>query len=289
MPATGNKSYRPLTLSIRILADGFSFFVCDPQSSSLVRGEHFHLNGEPMAQRLQRELGRSDYNNRQIDQVYVLICTPSLHVPLEEFHRDEATALYAFSMAEQDMNDLRVAYTIQPELESVEVYAIPRDVEEAIIQYFPTARFFASRAMLMERLMRYERDVEEQLRKRHTLHEMERYPRRLFACLSDDGIEVVAFADGRLLFANTFDCHADADIQYFTLNVWQMLSYDAEHDHLILISDLSDEHTTALQNAFRLYVRQVDAQPPSGLFSHVLLASEKEVPVDLKALLLNRL
>ena len=156
MPATGNKSYHPLTLSIRIFADGFSFFVCDPQTSSLVRGEHFLKEKEPLAAHLQRELSRSDYNNRQIDQVYVLICTPSLHVPLEEFHRDEAASFYAFALAEQDMSRLRVAYTIQPDLESVEVYAVERDVEEAILQFFPTARFFASRALLMERFKRFE-------------------------------------------------------------------------------------------------------------------------------------
>lgn len=276
MLATGNKSYHPLTLSIRILADGFSFFVCDPQSSNLVRGEHFQLDGEPLAARLLKELGRSDYFNRQIDQVYVLVCTPSLHVPLEEFHRDEAASSYAFSLAEQDMSQLRVCYTIQPELESVEIYAVERDVEEAVLQYYPTARFFASRAMLMERLVRFEQDADN------------RYS-RLFACVSSEGVEVAFFKDGRLHFANSFDCTANVDIQYFTLNVWQMLGLNAEQDHLVLIADVQSAQAKALQSSLALYVRHVDLLAPADLFSRVPLAREPEVPIDLKALLLNRL
>ncbi len=276
MPATGNKSYHPLTLSIRIFADGFSFFVCDPQTTSLVRGEHFQLNGESLPIRLRRELNRSDYYNRQIDQVYVLICTPSLHVPLEEFRREEAAALYAFTFAGQDMSSLRVAYTIQAELESVEVYAISRDVEEVVLQFYPTARFFASRALLMERLMRYGQDAGSDCR-------------RLNVCISNEGLELVAFKEDRLLFANTFDCTASPDIQYFTLHVWQMLDYDAEEDCLTLIVEKADEQIQALQTAFSAYVRHVELLPAASLFSNVPLAREDEVPTDLKALLLNRL
>ena len=276
MPATGNKSYHPLTLSIRIFADGFSFFVCDPQTSSLVRGEHFLRGDEPLATHLQRELNRSDYNNRQIDQVYVLICTPSLHVPLEEFHRDEAAAFYAFSLAEQDMSRLRVAYTIQPDLESAEIYAIERDVEDTILQFFPTARFFASRAMLMERLKRYEDSSDE-------------HYRRLYAVISAEGLEVVFFHDRHLLFANSFEATTNIDIQYFTLNVWQMFNLDSEQDRLELIVETNEKQAQTLHVDFSAYVRHVDRLSAATLFSHVPLADENQVPIDLKALLLNRL
>ncbi|MBR1665068.1 MAG: DUF3822 family protein, partial [Bacteroidaceae bacterium] len=95
MPATGNKSYHPLSLSIRLRADGFSFFVCDLQTSSLIRGEHFRLTDSvSLAEQLSQELTRPDYFNRQIDQCFVLVCTASTRVPLEEFHREEAAALY---------------------------------------------------------------------------------------------------------------------------------------------------------------------------------------------------
>ena len=113
MPATGNNSYTPLSLSIRLRADGFSFFVCDVQSNSLIQGEHFAATEAcPLPELLQRELARPEYFNRQIVQAYVLVCTPSTHVPLEAFRRDEATELFACTFPHQSIIDHRVAYTI---------------------------------------------------------------------------------------------------------------------------------------------------------------------------------
>ncbi|MCR5779200.1 MAG: DUF3822 family protein [Bacteroidaceae bacterium] len=272
MPATGNKSYHPLSLSIRVYADGFSFFVCDPQTSSLVRGEHFrNAEGVPVAQQMMQELGKPDYFNRQIDQAYVLICSPSTRVPLEGFHRDEAEAIYAFTFAHEDMTRLRVAYTILPQLESVELYAIPRDIEETILQFYPTARFFASRAMLMERFLNYDKDVDSAYR-------------RLYLSPEAGGFTLLAFDNGHLAFANTFAVSSTADALYFVLNVWQTLGLQAMKDHLVLCT-ADDE----LRKAVAEYLMHVDVLSDIDLFPRVPLTREKEVPADLKALLLNRL
>ena len=274
MPATGNKSYHPLSLSIRIHADGFSFFVCDPQSSSLVRGEHFRRTESiPLAQQLTQELCRPDYFNRQMDQAYVLLCSPSIHVPLEEFRRDEAAALYNFTMTETNQDAVRVAYTILPQLESVELYTIPRDIEDAILQFFPTARFFASRAMLMERLLHYDEDVKDD----HN---------RLYMVPEAHGFSLFTFAQGHLRFANTFDASTTPDILYFVLNTWQTLGFDAKGDHLVICTSTD---VTSEKKALEEYLMHIDVQTDEELFPLVPLAKEKEVPSDLKALLLNRL
>lgn len=281
MPATGSKSYHPLSLSIRLRADGFSFFVCDTQSNSLIRGEHFRIDdGESVALRLQHELARSDYYNRQIEQAFVLVDTPSTHVPLEEFHRGEAADLYHFTFAQTDSQTQRVAYTILPELESVALYAIPRDVEEVILQYYPMARFFAARAMLTERLLHLHEDTADQAA-------------RLYVCLYDGRIDVIAFADSHLRFLNTFATNKPANIQYFVLNVWQMLGLDPENDRLVLISEVpgtdAESTLTALQQGFALYLRHTDTLTSDDLFPRVPLARERQLPLDLKALLLNRI
>ena len=277
MPATGNKSYHPLSLSIRIHADGFSFFVCDPQTSSLVRGEHFApVDGLPLAQQLQQELSKPDYFNRQIDQTYVLLCSPATRVPLEEFHRDEAAALYGLTFAGEDMDAVRVAYTIQPQLESVELYAIPRDVEETILQFYPTARFFASRAMLMERLLCYDEDTPVE------------GVRRVFLSPEEQGFSLYAFEDGHLRFANSFATENTADALYYALNAWQSLGLQSLKDHLVLCAATASD-VEALHKALSEYVLHVDVVLHSELFPRVPLSGEKQVPADLKALLLNRL
>ncbi len=277
MPATGSKSFTPLSLSIRLRADGFSFFVCDVQSNTLIQGEHFAASDAcSLAEQLQRELSRPEYFNRQIDQAYVLVCTPSTHVPLEAFRREEAVDIFSFTFPQQSLLDTRVAYTILPELESVELFAINRDVEDAILQYYPTARIFASRSMLIERLLRYADD---------SLSDC----RHLFCCLDDDGVDVVTFADGRLRYANTFVEKKNANIQYLVLNVWQMLGLNAEADHLVIVAAEAYPELNQLRQGFGLYLRNVDSVQPSELFPNVALARERKMPLDLKALLLNRL
>jgi hypothetical protein len=277
MPATGNKSFTPLSLSIRLRADGFSFYVCDVQSNSLIRGEHFAADANvPIAQQLQRELSKPEYFNRQIDQAYILVCTPSTHVPLEAFRRDEATELFAFTFPQEAVTSNRVAYTILPELESVELFSIDRDVEDVILQYYPTARFFASRSMLLERLLRYDDDIE-------------RSGRNLYCCISGEGIIVAQIEKGRIKYANTFAETLAPNIQYYVLNVWQMLGLDAETDHLVVIADEAYSEQKALCQGFELYLRNIDSVASSDLFPNVALARERNMPVDLKALLLNRL
>ena len=276
MPATGNKSYHPLSLSIRLRADGFSFFVCDLQTSSLIRGEHFRLaDSLSLAEQLSQELCRPDYFNRQIDQCFVLICTPSTRVPIEEFRREEAAALYELTFAGQDMSRQRVAYNILPQLESAEIYAIPTDVEEVILQFYPTARFFASRAILMERLLLLEEDQPQQAA-------------RLYVCSEAEGYSLYAFDGRRLRFANTFSITSVPDALYFVLNVWKTLALDSLRDSLKFVAPM-DERDEQLRTALADYLMHVDVLSPADIFPRVPLAREKQVPVDLMALLLNRI
>ena len=276
MPATGNKSYHPLSLSIRLRADGFSFFVCDLQTSSLIRGEHFRLaDSLSLAEQLTQELTRPDYFNRQIDQCFVLVCTPSTRVPLEEFHREEAAALYALAFDQGNAAEQRVAYNILPQLESAEIYAIPADVEEAVLQFYPTARFFASRAILMERLLLLEEDQPEQ-------------QRRLYVCSETDGYSLYAFDGRRLRYANTFQIASAPDALYFILNVWKQLELDQQKDSLKLLAS-QDESNEELRQALSEYLLNIEALSPADIFPRVPLAREKQVPVDLMALLLNRI
>ena len=228
-----------------------------------------------MAEQLSQELCRPDYFNRQIDQCFVLICTPSTRVPIEEFHREEAATLYELTFAGQDMSHQRVAYNILPQLESAELYAIPTDVEETILQFYPTARFFASRAILMERLLLLEED-------------QPRESARLYVCAEAEGYSLYAFEGRRLRFANTFQISSAPDAVYFVLNVWKALALDSQRDCLKIVAPL-DERDELLRTTLADYLLHVDTLLATDIFPRVPLAREKQVPVDLMALLLNRI
>ena len=302
MPATGNNSYRPLSLSIRLRADGFSFFVCDLQSAALLRGEHFTLqpttdeagSHQPaLAERLAEALARTEYCNRQIAQAYVLVDAPFTHVPLEHFRRDEAAAMHVLCIHDADERTMRVGYNILPMLEVAVLYGLPRDVEEAVLQFYPTARFFAAEAMLLECLAANAPMLAT------SADPAQRLP--LFVHVAPAAADAAAtvavyhFADSQpprdiasLRMANTFSCSTAADALYFVLNVWQSLGLDGSTDDLILLghkSPMLDELRQSLSD-YVLSVRHVAADE---LFPNLSLAREAEVPLELMALLLNRL
>lgn len=242
----------------------------------MLRGEHFTLDeGETVADKLMHELGRPDYFNSQIEQAFIVVDSPATLVPLEEFRRDETRAFYELTHKQADaMNNKRAAYTIMPHLEMVEIYAIECDVEEAILQYYPTARFFGPRAMLMERLFQYNSQVD--------ASEMQ-----LYCHMQHNSCSLFAYNDNGILFANTFDAGSVADTTFFILNTWQQLQLNALEDTLVMFND-NYEPIQELQKELAAYLQNIETHQQSELFSNAPLSREQQVPLQLKALLLNR-
>lgn len=246
-----------------------------------MRGEHFTLEqGQTLAQRLIAELSRPDYFNRQINQAYVMTDLPSTLLPLENFRREEAASVYRFAVGDAPQ-DARVSYTIMPHLETVEVFGIQPDVEEAILQFYPTARFFGTQAMLLERLMRHEAE---------TVADGDT-TRRLY-CLPSP-LRLYAIADGRIAFANSFDTASVADAVFFTLAVWKQLGLDAQTDTLQLLSspltkEGAGDGLSDLMHELAPYLANIAVLKPKELFANAPLSKEQQLPLPLMALLLNR-
>lgn len=274
MPATGNKNYHPKSLSIRLHAGGFSFYVCDLQSSNLIRGEHFPLSAdESLSERLTKELNADAYFNNQIESVSVLVCGPSTRLPLDEFKRDEATAFYRHLFPFTYRS--RVAYNIQSQAETVELYAIPEDVEQTILRFYPNAQFYASQVMLQERLLRFDNEADTK-------------GRRLYCCFTPEELHLYSFQHGHLSFANTFDIDTTENLLYLVLGTWKQLRFDADIDTLYLFSNDKSPLLTALHIALSSYVCNTQLLTPKECFVNATISKEKEMPLDLMALLLSR-
>lgn len=282
MPATGNNPHIALTLSIRLSADGFCFYVCNPQENSLVRSERFSLGAdESWTDKLQQALSRQEYFNRNIDQVFVLTCSPSTRVPIESFVREEANALYELAFNLPDVEQYHIIYNILPRLEAVELYRIRRDVEDTILQFYPTARFFGCNAMLQERLL-------------HIDEESTPSERKLYLCLLPEQLSLFQFHDGALVYANNFPRTSLNDELYIILYAWNTLGLNVETDHLVTLcnelpSKFVASSTSRLVKSLSDYIVHIDSLTPATLFPRIPLAHEKALPVDLLALLLNRL
>lgn len=234
-----------------------------------------------MAERIMHELSKPEYFNRNIDQVFVLSCSPSTRVPIEEFKREEAQALYELTFSLPDMERRHVVYNILPRLEAVELYSIRRDIEDAILQFYPTARFFGTNAMLQERLL-------------HIEEETEQAGQRLYLCFLPEHLSLFLFQDGRLCYANNFPKSSINDALYMILYVWRTLGLSPDTDQLItfsseLPSKFISSNTSRLVQMLSDYIAHIEFLTPARLFPRIPLAHELDIPVDLLSLLLNRL
>ena len=106
-------------------------------------------------------------------------------------------------------------------------------------------------------------------------------PRQLYVVLHRKMMDVVCFAQGKLLFVNTFEYDKPDDILYYILYVWKQVGMDQERDQLHIYGGVSlrNSITTTLRN----YIQYISpAEIPSD--AYLLGAEVVQAPLDLIAL-----
>lgn len=217
MPVTGNKSLLNYSLSIRQCADGFSFFVHSIGSGQLVLSDYFHTEeDEDPRQALERLLKSNTVTCREYERVVLFSDAQTTHLPMDEFRREDIVALYRLAFSGNSVRPEDVRYQILPSLELVELYQMPASYEETLREFYPQASIQNIQASMLHYLAR----VSQGSYNSTTFH----------ACVDGKNTLVVAFRQGRLLFANNFHTANEAERTYHILYVWRTLEMDALHD-----------------------------------------------------------
>lgn len=106
-------------------------------------------------------------------------------------------------------------------------------------------------------------------------------PRQLYVVLHRKMMDVVCYAQGNLLFANTFEYDKPDDILYYILYVWKQVGMDQEKDQLHLYGGVSLRNNITL--TLRNYIQYISpAEIPSD--AYLLGAEIVQAPLDLIAL-----
>ncbi|RHU22083.1 MULTISPECIES: DUF3822 family protein [unclassified Parabacteroides] len=106
-------------------------------------------------------------------------------------------------------------------------------------------------------------------------------PRQMYVVIHRKMMDVVCFAQGKLLFVNTFGYDKPDDILYYILYVWKQVGMDQEKDQLHIYGGVSlrNSMTTTLRN----YIQYISpAEIPSD--AYLLGAEVVQAPLDLIAL-----
>lgn len=242
MPVTGNNSLTRYRLSIRVHAGGFSFLVTDAVNNTEVSHEIFAVQqGETLLSLLQHVVNRPSLTEVQYQEVQLLMDTPSTRVPLEEFRRDEAQALYRLTFGVESTVGREVRYEILPSLEVAELFSVDTEVEKFLLESFPQAKAHGFYGYVLEQTADRDRQREGEE-----------------SCLyvSTQGSEMFLFSytpDGRLRFANTYPASTVANQLYFLLYVWKTLGMDQRVDACVLLDDAS-----GLREELKQYILNIE-------------------------------
>ena len=108
-----------------------------------------------------------------------------------------------------------------------------------------------------------------------------RLPKQLYVTLYPRRMDIACYAQGNLLFVNSFNFESPDDVLYYILYVWKQAGMDQQKDQLRLFGEMSLR--VALTETLRNYLQYVDLQEiPSEAY---LLGSEiLQAPLDLIAL-----
>lgn len=243
MPVTGSNHIN-YNLSIRITADGFSFFVTEALSGDLMHREDFPIRTEePLSTMLAKALIRPSIQRTTYSKVRVVIDSDSTCIPLDEFRREDLPSHYKLVFDNVDIEKQNICYTLLPQIEVVEAFSVPKEVCNTISEIYPEATYTNSYATVMGRTAQF---------CKHRNPSM----RPLFAYVQRNQLFIYSIFQEKLLYANNFVIEHDQNALYYLLSVWKELELDECSNTCFIGGD--PEPAKQLAEEARQYLLHVD-------------------------------
>lgn len=250
-------------ITIRVARSSLAFAIADHESGSQIAFEQYVTrSGVAMAANLREAFKTSDLLRRQTHKARVLVDSPSLLVPVEEYKDQDNETLYRHSFP--DAGATVVMSNVLPDLNAVALFAVNRDLKLVVEDHYQDVHY----ACLMRPVWTY-------LHHRSFIGNR----RKLYAYFHDGTLELFSFERNRFIFCNRYDARHIKDVVYFILFVWKQLALDQMRDELFLVGDMPDKDN--LLTALRMYVSTVIVMNPSANFNRAPLTQIKGITFDI--------
>ena len=253
-------------LVIRIGQGSLSFVTANADG---VTYEPYAMNSSiSMAANLREALRSVPLLSESFDRTLVMIDSPVLIVPLDTFAEGQKTQLYQHAFS--DLEHQVVMHAVLPDLNSVAVFSVHRDLRTVIGDTFSAVRYIPVVAPVWHHL--HQRSYTGQHQK-------------LFAYFHERRLEVFSFAQNRFKFSNSFAVNNPNDALYYLLSVWKQLGMTPERDEMYLVGDAPERD--ALLEETKKFVKRVFYVNPSGEFNRAPVAQIEGIPYDLVTLFMR--
>jgi hypothetical protein len=212
-------------LTIRVGNNTLSFTITDSANAEQpVQHEPYVVkSGISMAANL-REAFRTYAGAIDLSSARVLINTPVLMVPIEQFQEADATTLYLHSFPESEKDLVR--YNVLPSLNAVCIFCINKDLLMVLTDHFNDVQLLHAMTPVWTYL--HQRSF--------TGHRS-----KIYGFFHDKQLDICSFQQNRFKFCNSFDTTRAYDAIFFLLYVWKQLNLQPEHDEIHILGEIPDQ------------------------------------------------
>lgn len=262
MPEIGNSKQR---MTIRIGRGTMSFSQPTADGTDVLFEPYVVRSGVSMAANLREAFKTSELLMNPMKRVRVVLDADVLMVPVETFNEEQMDTLYhhAYLCKEPSV----VCYNVLPDLNSVAVFAISKDLKLVIDDHFQNANIVTAMSAVWRHL--HQRSFTGNRNK-------------LYGYFHEKRLEIFSFQQNRFKFCNSFDANRAHDSLYFLLYVWKQLQLEPEHDELHIVGDIPEEEW--LVSELRRFLKNAYVINPVADFNRHPVTTIKTMPYDLQTL-----
>jgi len=261
---------RRARLTIRISKGSLSFSAVQKDAENqLLYHPYTVRSGISMAANLREAFQEDDILSLDWQRVLVLLDSPVLVIPTEEFQEDSYETYYHHCMSGHENDD--IMFNVLPSLNAVAVYAINKDLKMVIHDHFQDVKIEHLCVSVWRHLHR---------------RSFTGTRRKLYGYFHDKQLNICSFAQNRFRFINTYDVSHAHDATYFLLYVWKQLALDQRKDELHIAGDIPEKEELFAE--LRKYLQNIYAINPSADFNRAPITSIQGLPYDLMTFYLGK-
>ncbi|MDO4161096.1 MAG: DUF3822 family protein [Prevotellaceae bacterium] len=250
-------------LTIRIGQQSLSFSAVNTAQANRIVFEPYTVkSGISMAANLREAFKEIDLQRSGWQRAMVLIDSPVLMMPVDEFNENNKETLYNHAITDHQ-NDA-ILSTVLPSLNAVAVYSINKDLKLVIDDNFSDVRFLHVCVPVWNHFYR---------------RSFTGVRQKLYVYFHDKKFDVFCFQQNRFKFTNSFNSDLAPDVVYFVLNIWKQLAFDNKRDELHLVGTLPDKEN--LVQELRSFIQNVYVINPKAEFNRSPITEIKDLPYDL--------
>jgi hypothetical protein len=258
---------RKITLRIGRNTLSFAKFDTTNTAQPIVYEPFVVKAGIAMAVNLREAFKGDRLNVSQMTHADVLLDTPQMLIPIEQFEEDDIKTLFDHAFpAGQEQRVVR--YNVLPDLKAVCLFAVNKDLCSVINDQFEHVQYIQAMTPVWRHC--HQRSFTGHFNK-------------LYGYFHGKQLDLFSFQKTRFKYCNSFETSRAHDALYFLLYVWKQLHLEAEQDELHIMGDIPEQ--AWLIQELKRYLQKVYIINPAADFQDTPVTEITDMPYDLMTLL----